>query len=314
MRLAGSISIRGILRGRCKSRGQGTVEALVILPILVLFMIAIVQFTLLYQAKLMTEYAAFQAARAGIVWNGNNQKMHDAALFAVLPSFGPTDGTAALVATRARAEITDRFLNGLPWGGPVPTHIHGSTLKGLIRVDTVNPAHFSELDNNWKVEGGSNWNELDFDGVETYPEHPLLTRYFPNFYSPGAVSSEDAVLRKASVLSVRVRYLYELKVPLANWIIFVAWYAANAGLRLTGPLERPNVPQGLGQPSAIANTRGFDTLYPSEFSLLWRIASGRLPNLMGRRYFFPLTAEYTMRMQSNFHRKWILHDRPSWEM
>ena len=40
--------------------------------------------------------------------------------------------------------------------------------------------------------------------------------------------------------------------------------------------------------------------------VLWQLAHGEVP-LIGRRYFLPLTATYSMRMQSNFHRKWIMH-------
>ena len=46
---------------------------------------------MIQHAKLMTEYAAYQAARAGIVWNGNNERMHDAAIIALLPTMGRTD-------------------------------------------------------------------------------------------------------------------------------------------------------------------------------------------------------------------------------
>ena len=45
-------------------------------------------------------------------------------------------------------------------------------------------------------------------------------------------------------------------------------------------------------------------------TLLWGLATGSIPllsNAVGKRYFMPLTATYTMRMQSNFHRKWIMH-------
>jgi hypothetical protein len=49
--------------------------------------------------------------------------------------------------------------------------------------------------------------------------------------------------------------------------------------------------------------------------VLWGLANGSIPlisNLVGKRYFLPLTATYTMRMQSNVHRKWILHLNPDW--
>ena len=48
--------------------------------------------------------------------------------------------------------------------------------------------------------------------------------------------------------------------------------------------------------------------------MLWGLANGSIPLVSnwGRRYFLPLTATYSMRMQSNFHRKWIMHLNPDW--
>ena len=36
------------------------------------------------------------------------------------------------------------------------------------------------------------------------------------------------------------------------------------------------------------------------------LADGTIPMPGGKHYFLPLTATYSMRMQSNFHRKWAL--------
>ena len=47
------------------------------------------------------------------------------------------------------------------------------------------------------------------------------------------------------------------------------------------------------------------TLYRQEMNVLWGLAEGR-------RYFFPLTATYSLRMQSNFYSKWLMHLNPDW--
>ena len=48
-------------------------------------------------------------------------------------------------------------------------------------------------------------------------------------------------------------------------------------------------------------------------AVLWGLATGGIPNVserMGKRYFLPLTATYSMRMQSNFYFKWLMHLDP----
>ena len=49
---------------------------------------------------------------------------------------------------------------------------------------------------------------------------------------------------------------------------------------------------------------------PQEMAVLWSLAQGegeRTPDAPARGYFIPLSATYSLRMQSNFHRKWLMH-------
>ena len=69
-----------------------------------------------------------------------------------------------------------------------------------------------------------------------------------------------------------------------------------------------------------ANRRvDFDTtvaamaLTAKEMNTLWQISTTGLEGY-GRKYFLPLTATYSMRMQSNFYRKWLMHQSPSWTL
>lgn len=272
-------------------RGQAALESALALPLMILFVLGILQLTTLQQAKIMTEYAAFNAARAGTVWSGSNERMLDAAAVSILPTMGRTDDAGTLAATWVRYRSLDRAFRDLPWNVPVPRTVQGAALWGLVRVDTLAPADTASLGAIWNLRGGSDWKELDFDGPDTYPEGPGLERHFENFFNPAALGEGQDVYRRANVLTVRVRYWYELRIPIANGILFAAWYAANA---------------------AVAERRGRDagyaTLYPSEKSVLWSLASGH-GGLGTRRFFVPLTATHSMRMQSNFHRKWIMHGR-----
>ena len=198
------------------------VEAALVLPSMVLLLLGAVQLTQLQQARLLAEYAAFAAARAGIVMNGDPAKMREAAALAVLPAFGATDSVGAIAKTLVRFEAEEAVLAPL----------------GLqqLRVEVHNPiaADFA------KYGQHLNGKELDFDDVR-----------------PGAT--------EATLLSLQLRYLYELKVPLANKVIQAAWITAQR--------------DGSALPGLLAAARA-------------------------GRYYLPLRAFYTMRMQSNPYLKW----------
>jgi TadE-like protein len=285
-----------------KQSGQAAVESALVLPLMVFLGLGIIQLTMMQQAKLMTEYAAYCAARAGIVWNGNNERMHDAAITALLPTLGRTDTLPQLAKTWGLARLHDEALQQLAWPNKntlVPATVNGSNLFGLVRVDTVNPSWYSPVRSVWKLRSAINWRELDFDGPDSYPQVPALETKIARFFNLPLPDDAEEVYRKATVLSVRVRYWYELRVPFANWLIFTSWWASNAGTPIRG----------------MAHQKGYDTLHRSEMAVLWGLATGGIPLLskrVGRRYFIPLTATYSMRMQSNFYHKWLMHLNPDW--
>jgi hypothetical protein len=225
--------MRGVLGSE---DGQAMVEAAIVLPSVVLLFLMTLQLAMLQQARLIADYAAFAAARTGIVRNGDNGQgkdgtdgpMHDAAVFALLPTYGRTDSFTALAATAARFKAEDAAL----------------TAAGLsqVRVFVLNPVAAD-----FKTYGGHlDGQELDFDDVR-----------------PGAT--------EATLLSLELRYLYELRVPVANKLIQSLWLAARA--------VSSSPPDGV-DPAALAAAA----------------TAGRV--------FLPVTAFYSMRMQSNPYLKW----------
>ncbi len=318
----------GKLRGES---GQVAVEAALIMPLMVFMTLGIIQLTMIQHAKIMTEYAAFQAARAGIVWNGNNERMHDAAIVALLPTYGrATDSMDKVAIAWGLHQLYDEAMRGLAWGATEvrpPASFNGSNLFGMVRVDTINPAYFTPIDTIWKLRPQANWQELDFDGADSFPEIPSLENHIRKFFNLPEPDEAETVYRKSTRLTIRLRYWYEMRVPFANWVIFTSWYAANARVALSGAIDRPTLAksnmlnrtsniQGLAfQARPMAHQRGYNTVYAPEMWVLWGLANGSIPlisDLVGKRYFIPLSATYTMRMQSNFHRKWILHLNPDW--
>jgi hypothetical protein len=321
----------GIRRARGQ-RGQVAVEAALVLPLMTFMVLGIIQLTMMQHAKLMTEYAAYQAARAGVVWNGNNERMHDAAVVALLPTLGRTDDILQLGKTWALHKGYDLAMRQLQMAkGEVidPAAFNGSNLFGFIRVDTIRPSLWDPIGSIWKLRSGANWKELDFDGADTYPEvlgHEDKIRKFFNLPEPDPA---EVQYRKATLLQIRLRYWYELTVPFANWVIFSAWFASNAGVALSGAIDKPTLEPGAnmmadanisaleGMGKGIAHQSGYDSVYPTEMVILWRLSQGSIPLLsrvVGKKYFIPLTATHSMRMQSNFHRKWIMHINPDWNL
>jgi hypothetical protein len=321
-------AVEGVPGVRGRESGQVAVEAALVMPLMVFITLGIIQMTMIQHAKLMTEYAAYQATRAGIVWNGNNERMHDAAIVALLPTMGRTDDVLNLGKTWALSQIYDKALAAVSAGsGVVPATVNGSNLFGQIRVDTINPAYFTPIDTIWKLRAGYNWKELDFDGADSFPEVPALEDKVRKFFNLPEPDDAETVYRKATRLTIRLRYWYEMRVPFANWVIFTAWYASNAQVALHGAIDRPTLLKSnmlnrtvdidalAGKAKGLGHERGYNTVYPPEMWVLWGLATGSIPlisDAVGKRYFLPLTATYTMRMQSNFQRKWLLHLNPDW--
>lgn len=317
---------------KSRESGQAAVESALVLPLMVFMCLGIIQLTMMQHARMMTEYAAFSAARTGVVWNGSNERMKDAAIIALLPTMGRTDSLIELGKTWAIAQIYDEALQLLAWpnkNGIIPATVNGSNLFGQVRIDTVNPSWYSPIQSVWKLRSGYNWKELDFDGPDSYPQVPDLESKIAKFFNLPLPDNDEEVYRKATVLSIRLRYWYELRVPFANWVIFTAWWASNAGVSLYGAIDRPslnpkaNVANKKGGMDSvmlvpikgIKHERGYNSLYQVEMGVLWGLATGKIPllsKLIGRRYFIPLTATYSMRMQSNFYYKWLMHLDPSW--
>src|SRR5947208_809804 len=159
-------------RMRRSDDGQALVEAAFVLPAFVFLLLVALQLTQLQQARILADHAAFAAARAGIVMNGDPAKMRDAAVLAVLSGVGPTDGAVALARTLIRFKAEEAAL--------------GAFGLEQMRVHVHNP-----VAQDFPVWGQHlHGEEIDFDDVR-----------------PGATD--------ATLLSLQIRWLYELKVLVA---------------------------------------------------------------------------------------------------
>jgi len=283
-------------------RAQAAVETAIIMPLMVFMLLGIVQLTLIQQARLMTEHAAFNAARAGIVWNASQDKMVNAAsvtLVPALPIVKKGDFLGSLVSFAKWAlvikgsQYADKGIASLEGlGKMLNINVGGIPDVSVVQVTVINPR-----DGNWdkipdviKV-GGKDGKELDFD------------------YVPSDATTTDAKnIREVNRLTIRTRFLYPMRIPFANYIIHTAWMAQAAGVELTGPIDKPMMKGQLWneQSRARQTIEGrlpqvdptqilFGDKDKNTLKALWELNKRGL-------YLIPLRATYSMRMQSNIFR------------
>lgn len=248
-------------RQRAES-GQTLVETALIVPMMLFFILGTIQLGMMHQAKLMSEYAAYRAARAGIVNGGDCKRMKDAAFLALIPTMGQrVDTLTKLVTVRTLLRFDPR------------ANKHGMVLD-KVKVEVVNPRK-SDLNGLFSTYGSHlGGQEIDWDDVR------------------------DAKVIEANLLSVRVRYNYRLWIPFANRMIH-SWFMGAEYLKYVRGVQFENPEFGAG-PAAVGGMtqllleakgaqRGGD--FPT-------IAALTLADI----YVIPLVSTNTMRMQSNLNK------------
>jgi len=218
-----------ILRKKTE-RGQSLVEAAIVLPIIIFLILGAVQIMLLQHARVMSEYAAYNAARAGIVHNANPDVMRNAALLASLPIYQRTDDlphfSAAWAKMKVLAEATeaaDQLGSSLEKvTDKVVGDLLGKSFAGflpdvsLVKVNVLSPT------------------EASFDAAAQHTEKlrteaTKLDAGSELIFAADEIDFDDAGLMLARPdygrLAIEVRLLAPLKIPLVNWMIFQLWYA-----------------------------------------------------------------------------------------
>jgi len=248
--------------------GQAMVEVALVLPAMIFLLLLTIQLTQLQRARIFAEYAAFAAARTGIVYDGDPDKMKDAATLAILPSYGRTDGFGEIAKTLARFKLAEAALTPLGLE-QVRIYVHNPVATDFARFGQ----HL-------------NGQEIDFDDVR-----------------PAAA--------EATLLSLQVRYLYELRVPFANKLIQTIWLAAHAGILarwrgwdLTSPkMVTQNGVDAVAASRVAAAATSVPDGTPEGIPITALVTAGNAPGALGH-FFLPVEAFYTMRMQSNPFLKW----------
>lgn len=257
-----------------KQDGQAMVETAIVMPTMIFMILGIIQLTMMQHARLMTELAAFNAARAGAVWNANPKIMQDAAVLTVVPTFGlASSNQAKLGFGSTGGKDFSTFAMTYFWMLLYEDGLNFWTLgQKPVQVTTINPVQ----------EDFGGQEELDFD---------------------------DAGSRGKSQLTVRVTYLYPLRIPYADYGIFHAYMAMLAGLELNRRIDGWYL-------------NGFQT--STTMTTFMELGNIKAPNCkyngmttddykklilsswIFKQYFIPISANYTIRMQSNPLKKNVL--------
>jgi hypothetical protein len=247
--------------------GQAAVETAIVMPMFVFLLAGLMQMTLLYQSRSLVKYAAYRAARAGALNHACEEKMRKAALSVLLPvtayndSYQKTNSTGSYLGAYFKTGMLNRYLKA-PQIPIVQVRICGPLEKFVKTGNTMKPSA----------------NEVDFDDPRNV------------WVSSGGKAQRLADFERTK-LRIQVKFFQQMIIPFANSIIFRSWM----GLRLT---EVVRMNSGMNPFSSGKNSLSYDQ------------GAGNRPKVedmglllsasMMKRYFMPLYANYTFRMQSNF--------------
>ncbi|AKQ69286.1 Pilus biogenesis protein, TadE family [Myxococcus hansupus] len=257
---------------RRRQSGQVAVESALIIPMMVFIVLGTIQLGMVHHARLMTEYGAYRAARAGIVNHGDCNIMRKATLTALLPTLAPLNGVKSRVDTLDfTKDVHEEYLGTLFTGPFENTFVpifpkYASGGLPLFRLEVVNP-RLGDLDNLFAVYGAHmQAREVDYDDVR-----------------------DDRIV-EANLLSIRLTYFYEMRIPFANWQLH-SFYMGREYLDQLRGLQFEN--QRVGGQSA--------TTYLEQRGAARSLDHRRVSTLAGQRtYVMPLVATWSMRMQSNY--------------
>ena len=206
--------------------GQAMVEFLFVAITFLFVILGVIQLALALNAYSLVRYAAYNAARAGIVHGGDSEQMHEAARISLLAMF-PVHGRAD-----HRRGMVDNYLASLDTDSDAALSYYGEPITEVKILDT---------------------HGLGSGAVVTFDDP---------FEGPNAT------------ITVQVRHLYELVIPLVNRIVFYA-YTSWREIGSQGD-------ESLMALSRITNERR------------------REGDFKDIEYRIPLVAHYTMRLQSDY--------------
>lgn len=191
--------------------GQGMVELLIVIPVMLLLIMGTIQVALIYHAKTTLNYAAFEAVRAGTLHCDKkfqdrfNGCVSDVGQFAAVQE-GLARGLAPLYSyyepdSNHRKEMKSPALNQVEGFQKGRNRIYAemSSSLDLVRIERLNPTEKAFVD--FAVGG-------------VIPNDNLM------FRSSSSAGGSEMSLQDANILHIRITYWYPLFVPFVNKLIF----------------------------------------------------------------------------------------------
>ena len=290
-------------------QGQAMVEFIIVFPVLIFLILGALQLMLIQHARIMTEYAAFAAARAGVVHSANWNAMRNAATLAALPLYGRTDTlpnlTLSWLKVEAVQQATSQSEMGVAAVQSLVTSLLGTDVSGVaptlslveVYVTSPNTTTFAQSAS-WQQARSKDALAIDAAGPLVYPDNNKEV----DFDDPDLVFQTPDAAR----LALQTRVLFPLQIPIVNQVIFDL-YAAQ--VLLTAVLggssladwenQTARLQSGIDLASAVATAPGPGGGLTGDAQWLLELLTLRAIGQTTGVYLLPLRASYAMHMQSN---------------
>lgn len=253
--------------------GQVLVETAITMPLFLFILLGLLQLMLMHQARYLTKYAAYKAARAGALRRANVDAMEKAAMGVLLPMVGRDSENSGLYKTNSAASYA------IGWAAQKNLKVLGST--SMVEVTICNPTSGritskTDFDDPKQVSGldssgggssaTSDGSDDDGSGEPAAPAPP---------------KSIDWKAFDATKLMVQVTFYYRMFIPFANGVLWWMSYGQE-NQELLRTLR-------LGEKQT-AHTSGLNGKTTTED--VYNLAQQG-------KYILPIRASYAVRMQSN---------------
>jgi hypothetical protein len=241
-----------------RQSGQAAVEAALTLPLVIFLVLGTLQLFMMLQGRIMAEYAAFEAVRAGSRNHGNCVPMVHAALAGLLPSVTP-------------------FLGGSGGGSAAEKFADAWAARIGSNVNEPKPMYVPKAGMDLKHRGPIFWLIREQPRAGTVPNPEDLA-----FDTPTGDGQE------AKRLEVRLIYWYRLRIPFADWVMS-RMMLAHLGLQDYNAVNPLMVTD---------KDAGWTKEVEQVVNLDIKVREELVQKVMAGKYVFPIQATYGMRMMT----------------
>lgn len=208
------------------------VEFLIVLPVLLLLVLGILQFALIYQAKVTLNYAAFETARTGSLNHGSLDKMKVAFARNMAPLYtnrhtdfnsGNCTNSFQLDSGPTSRKVLDTNYSAAAAGGGgkltsddficAKRRVQQQIDDGYVKITVLNPSPKSFTDFG-----------IDKNSEIVIPNDNLMYR------DAKVQSSSNQTIQDANLLKIHIGYCYELYVPFVNRLLWLMQRYGPGGL------------------------------------------------------------------------------------